>query len=95
VREEALEDGRKGREKKERLKAGSKSNGHHFNNANIQQTMITVDHCLLDICIVEMMLIASRTSFQPLFFLFFFCHLLVLLPALKNTSLNLKLCDNI
>jgi hypothetical protein len=55
-------------EKKKRLKAGSGSNEHHFNNANIQQSMINSDHCLLDICIVEMVAIAFRTSFQPLFF---------------------------
>lgn len=33
-REEALEDGRKRREKKERLKADSESNGHHLNSGN-------------------------------------------------------------
>jgi hypothetical protein len=39
VREEAQEDGRKGREKKERLKADSESNGHHFNN------LLDILHC--------------------------------------------------
>ncbi|KAK2384943.1 hypothetical protein P8452_39748 [Trifolium repens] len=34
-REEAIEDGRKRREKKERLKALSESNGHQINNSNI------------------------------------------------------------
>jgi hypothetical protein len=71
VREEAQEDGRKGREKKERLKADSESNGHHFNN-------------LLDICTVEMMSIAFRTNFQPIFFSLLF------LPSSSASSRTYK-----
>ncbi|CAJ2676758.1 unnamed protein product [Trifolium pratense] len=37
-REEALEDGRKRREKRERLKGGSESNGNQINNTNIAET---------------------------------------------------------